>query len=62
MTDLDKKAATGCVAHLKSLFPDVPAFVTTDEIRWENAYDFVEQGRMTFEAKKHPSHQTEEQP
>jgi hypothetical protein len=27
-------------------------FVTAERVRWENAYDFIEQERAAFEARK----------
>ena len=31
-------------------------FVTADEIKWQNAYEFIEQERTAFEAKKAAGH------
>ena len=33
-------------------------FVTADEIKWQNAYDFVEQEQTVFEAKQSKAHPT----
>jgi hypothetical protein len=37
-------------------------FVTADEIKWQDAHDFVEQERTAIEAMKNPALQTEEHP
>jgi hypothetical protein len=37
-------------------------FVTADETKWQNSYDFVDQERQAFEARKQPSLPTEGKP
>ena len=54
--------ATTCSKPRVGEFGGGAIFITADEINWQNAYDFVEQERTAFEARKHPSHHTENQP
>jgi hypothetical protein len=54
--------ATTCSKPRAGEFGGGAVFVTTDEIKWQNAYDFVEQERTAFKAKKIVVPQTAEQP
>ena len=54
--------ATTCSKPRAGEFGGGASFVMADEIKWQNVGDFVEQERTAFEARKPPSHQTEEQP
>ena len=44
--------ATTCSKPRVGEFGGGAVFVTAHEIKWQNAYDFVEQERTAFEAKK----------
>jgi len=54
--------ATTCSKPRTGEFGGGAVFVTADEIKWQNAYDFVEQERTAFAARKNAVPQAEEQP
>jgi hypothetical protein len=49
--------STTCSKPRVGEFGGGAVFVTADEIKWDNAYDFIEQQRTAFEAKKKASRQ-----
>ena len=48
--------ATTCSKPRAGEFGGGAVFVTADEIKWQNAYDFIEDQRAAFKAKKSKAH------
>ena len=49
--------ATTCSKPRAGEFGGGAMFVTADEIKWQNAYDFIEEQRAAFKAKQSKAHQ-----
>jgi hypothetical protein len=53
--------STTCSKPRVSEFGGGAVFVTAETIQWQNAYDFIEDQRVAFAAKRDEAHPTEQQ-